>query len=84
MVRRSSNPVAVMIVSFVIAFIVAKLIDLTIGFRVDEDTEVGGIDRIQHGETAYELGENTGAGGSFVGVGSAAARAAANKEGASA
>jgi Amt family ammonium transporter len=81
---QTASAVAVMIYSFVIAFIVAKLIDLTIGFRVDEDTEIGGIDRIEHAESAYEFSENTGAGGSFAGVGSAAARAAANKEGASA
>ncbi len=72
--------VAVMAFSFILALIIAKAIDLAIGFRVSEDTEVSGIDRIVHGETAYVLGENTGAGGSFVGVGSAAARAA-QKEG---
>jgi Amt family ammonium transporter len=78
--------VAVMVFSFVVAFIIAKAIDLTMGFRVSEDTEVAGIDRVVHGETAYELSENTGAGGSFAGVGQAAAAraAAANKEGATA
>ncbi len=75
--------VAVMVFSFVVAFILAKAIDLTMGFRVSEDDEVAGIDRVVHAESAYELSENSGAGGSFAGVGQAAARAA-NKEGATA
>jgi Amt family ammonium transporter len=76
--------VAVMTFSFVVAFILAKVIDLTMGFRVSEDDEVAGIDRAVHAESAYELGENTGAGGSFAGIGQAAAARAAKKEGATA
>jgi Amt family ammonium transporter len=76
--------VAVMAFSFVVAFILAKAIDLTMGFRVSEDDEVAGIDRVVHAESAYELSENTGAGGSFAGVGQAAAARAAKKEGATA
>ena len=71
--------VSVMVFSFVMALIIGKAISLTIGFRVDEDDEVAGIDRTVHAESAYELGENTGAGGTFAGIGSAAARAAEKK-----
>ncbi len=75
---------AVMVFSFVVAFIIGKAIDLTMGFRVSEDDEVAGIDRTTHAESAYELGENTGAGGTFAGIGQAAAARAAKKEGATA
>jgi Amt family ammonium transporter len=57
--------------SFVIALILGYLIKVTIGFRIDKDEEVGGIDRAQHAETGYELGD-TGGGGIFAGVGHAA------------
>ncbi len=74
--------ITVMLFSFVMAYIIAKLIDVSVGMRIDEEQEIVGIDRSLHAETAYELSENTGAGGSFVGVGAAAA--AKYKEGASA
>ncbi|WP_328992466.1 ammonium transporter [Kribbella sp. NBC_01245] len=47
--------------SFVVAFILAKVIDLTIGFRLKEDDEVTGIDQVEHAETAYEF--TSGGGG---------------------
>ncbi|MDT0202920.1 ammonium transporter [Nocardioides sp. AE5] len=31
-------------------------IKYTLGWRIDEDDEVSGIDRVEHGETAYEFG----------------------------
>jgi Amt family ammonium transporter len=69
----------VMVFSFVMAFVIAKLIDVSIGFRITEDAEVAGIDRVVHAESAYELSDNSG-GGSFAGVGLAAARSAAAQE----
>jgi Amt family ammonium transporter len=44
----------VMVYSFVVTWVIAKLIDKTIGFRVDEETEVSGIDQAEHLETAYD------------------------------
>ena len=41
--------------SFVMAFIIGTLIDRFIGFRIDEDDEVTGIDQVQHAETAYDF-----------------------------
>ena len=41
--------------SFAMAFIIGKVIDRLIGFRVDEDDEVTGIDQVQHAETAYDF-----------------------------
>ena len=78
---QTASAVVVAIYSFVVAAIIAKIIDVTMGFRVDEDTEVAGIDRVVHAESAYELTDNSG-GGKFAGVGQAAV--AQNKEGASA
>ncbi len=46
--------VAVMVFAFGVTWILAKLIDMTIGFRVDEEIEVSGIDQAEHLETAYD------------------------------
>jgi Amt family ammonium transporter len=53
---------AVLGYSLVASAIIAKVIDLAIGFTVSEDDEVVGVDQVQHAETAYD----------FAGVGSAA------------
>ncbi|MBK6466030.1 MAG: ammonium transporter [Rhodobacter sp.] len=42
-----------MVWSGVISFVLFKLIDLTIGLRVDADTERQGLDLTSHGEQAY-------------------------------
>jgi Amt family ammonium transporter len=39
--------------SAVVTFIIAKVIDMVIGLRVDEDAEDTGLDLSQHAETAY-------------------------------
>jgi Amt family ammonium transporter len=46
--------VVVGIYSFAVAFILGKVIDKTIGFRVTEDDEVTGVDQVEHAETAYD------------------------------
>ncbi|MBC7633075.1 ammonium transporter [Aeromicrobium sp.] len=47
--------------SFVAAFILGKLLDVTIGFRLSEEDEVVGIDQVEHLETAYDYaGSSTG------------------------
>jgi len=38
-----------------VAFVVFKLIDLTIGLRVSEEEEREGLDTASHGERAYNL-----------------------------
>jgi Amt family ammonium transporter len=47
--------VVVGVYSFTVAFILGKVIDLTIGFRVKEDDEVTGVDQVEHAETAYDF-----------------------------
>jgi Amt family ammonium transporter len=61
---------SVLAYSFIVAMILGYLIKATIGFRIDKDSEVGGIDLAEHAETGYELGD-TGGGGIFAGVGHA-------------
>jgi len=48
---------AVMIYSFVLAFVIGLIIEKTIGFRVRNEDEIAGIDTIVHGEEAYLFSE---------------------------
>ena len=46
--------------SFIVSYILARVIDRVIGLRVSPDAELEGLDRSQHSETAYALNELTG------------------------
>ncbi|HVF80112.1 MAG TPA: ammonium transporter, partial [Solirubrobacteraceae bacterium] len=48
---------ATMVFSFVASYILAKVVDATIGLRAREDEELGGLDLTQHGEAAYVYDE---------------------------
>ncbi|MCF6467123.1 ammonium transporter [Nonomuraea sp. MG754425] len=50
------GPVAVGGYSFVITWVIAKIIDKTMGFRVATEDEITGIDITTHAETGYDLG----------------------------
>jgi Amt family ammonium transporter len=53
--------VVVLAYSFVLTYIIGTLIQKTIGFRIDEESEVIGIDQVEHLETAYDYaGSSTG------------------------
>lgn len=41
--------------SFVLSFVIIKVLDLVIGVRVTDDAEDAGLDTTQHAETAYSL-----------------------------
>jgi len=69
--KQAIGAFAVLFYSLIIAFILAVIIKKSMGFRVDSDTEISGIDKALHAESAYELGES-GGGGVFAGVGHAA------------
>ena len=43
--------------SFVVSFILAKVIDMTMGMRIDEEQEEIGMDLALHAEAAYAFGE---------------------------
>jgi Amt family ammonium transporter len=49
------SAVAVMLYSFVLAFVIGFVIEKTIGFRVKNEDEVAGIDLALHGEEGYVL-----------------------------
>ncbi len=53
---------AVMAFSFGVAYVLGLAIERTIGFRVEAEAEVAGIDLTTHAESAYELGSVTGGG----------------------
>ena len=44
-----------LIYSFVVTFIICKIIDMTIGLRVSQEEEVMGLDLTQHHERAYTM-----------------------------
>jgi len=48
--------VVVMVFSFVMTFLIAKALDLTIGLRVSAENEQRGLDTTEHAETAYQFG----------------------------
>ena len=50
------GPVAVGVYSFIVTWIIAKIIDKTMGFRIPAEEEVTGIDITSHAETGYDLG----------------------------
>ncbi len=69
--RQAVAVIAVGLYSFVLTWIIGKIIDKTIGFRIAVDDEVAGIDTTAHAESAYDFGGLTGGG---VGGSSTAAR----------
>jgi len=48
---------AVLIYSFVLAFVIGFAIEKTIGFRVKNEDEIAGIDTVVHGEEGYVLSD---------------------------
>ncbi|HEX6325573.1 MAG TPA: ammonium transporter [Jiangellaceae bacterium] len=63
---------ATIVYSFVIAYILGILIHRTVGFRVSEDAEVGGIDLAVHVEAGYEFTPAAGPSSSHAAVSAAA------------
>jgi Amt family ammonium transporter len=47
--------VSVWIYSFVLTFIILKVLDWTMGLRVSDDREINGLDLSQHGEAGYSF-----------------------------
>ena len=73
--RQSLGAVAVLAFSFVVTYLIARVIHATLGFRVTRDDEMAGIDQSEHAETAYDLGGlaagRMGVGALLVAAGSA-------------
>ncbi|MCP4436340.1 MAG: ammonium transporter [Actinomycetia bacterium] len=51
--------IVTIVFSFVVTYLIMKVLDITIGVRVDEEDEEAGLDISQHAETGYNLGEST-------------------------
>jgi len=59
LVKQAIGVVAVLAYSLIVSFLIAKIIDKTIGFRISRDEEIAGIDLAIHAERGYELSDNT-------------------------
>ena len=62
LIKQATGAGAVLAYSFIVTLILGFILDKTIGFRIDRDAEIEGIDLTEHAESSYEL-ENRGAGG---------------------
>ncbi len=54
--RQAVGIAAVAPYSFIVTFGILKVLDLTLGIRVDDEEEIAGLDVSQHGERAYIFG----------------------------
>ncbi|PVE05635.1 ammonia channel protein [Streptomyces scopuliridis RB72] len=68
--KQAVGAFSVMAYSFVVSWILAKIVDATIGFRASEDDETSGVDMAYHAESAYDY---SAVGGSPSGRSSVAA-----------
>ncbi|MCU1689649.1 MAG: ammonium transporter [Jatrophihabitantaceae bacterium] len=64
--RQAVGAGAVLIYSFVLTYVIAKIVDVTMGFRVSEEDEIGGIDLAVHAESGYDLAGLGGSGSSYI------------------
>ena len=64
--RQVVATLATLAYSFVVTTIIAQVLDRTVGFRVEEEDELTGLDLVLHAETAYDL---HGAGGARPHIG---------------
>ncbi|WP_413806941.1 ammonium transporter [Streptomyces sp. OE57] len=53
--KQALGAFTVLLYSFAVSWILAKIIHVTIGFRANEDDELGGVDQAFHAETAYDF-----------------------------
>ncbi len=54
--RQAVGAFAVLFYSLIMTLIIGFILQKTIGFRVDQDAELVGVDSSQHAETGYDLG----------------------------
>ena len=58
--------VVTLIYAFGVTWLLATLVDRTVGFRITPEAERGGIDLAEHAESAYDI--TGGSGGTFAGI----------------
>jgi len=61
LVRQLVGGGVVLVYAFVVSGIIGLVVDKIMGFRIDEEHEVSGIDLVVHAETAYDLHATAGA-----------------------
>jgi Amt family ammonium transporter len=66
--KQAIGVLVVGVYSFVLTWIIGKVLDKVMGLRVSEDDEVSGIDLAVHAETAYEIGAGHGGSGGRSGI----------------
>ncbi|MFC5721154.1 ammonium transporter [Streptomyces gamaensis] len=59
--RQATGAFSVMAYSFTLSWLLAKLVDRTIGFRSRHDDEISGLDQAYHAETGYDFSAVGGA-----------------------
>jgi Amt family ammonium transporter len=64
--RQIVGALAVLVFSFVLTYVIGVVIQKTIGFRLDEEDEVTGIDTVVHAESGYDLASLGGGGGATL------------------
>jgi len=64
--RQAVGALAVLAYSFVLTLLIGLVIQKTMGFRLDEEDEVTGVDQVEHAESGYDWG--TLGGGSGIGT----------------
>ncbi|MBE3000073.1 ammonium transporter [Nocardiopsis sp. HNM0947] len=57
LVAQAVSVLGVMVYTFVVTWVIAKIIDLVIGFRIAEEVETNGLDHELHAESAYAFDE---------------------------
>ncbi len=61
--RQAVGAVAVLVTSFVLTYVIGLAIQKTMGFRIDEEDEVSGVDAFAHAESGYDFGTLASAAG---------------------
>ena len=59
--KQAIGSLAVLVYAFVASWLIGVAVDKSMGFRIEEDHEVTGIDLVVHAETAYDLHATSGA-----------------------
>lgn len=54
---QATSVLATAVYSFVVTFLIARLVDATVGLRVSEEQEMTGLDLSEHGEVGYNLSD---------------------------
>jgi Amt family ammonium transporter len=70
----------VLVYAFALSGIIGLVVDRTMGFRIDEEHEINGIDLVVHAETAYDLHATAGSRSGGAGVLQSITRETATRE----